>query len=49
MKKIINISTFVITSLIIVACGAYSFTGGNTGNAKTIQVDFFLNQPPLGF
>jgi hypothetical protein len=47
MKKIINISTFVITSLIIVACGAYSFTGGNTGNAKTIQVDFFLNQAPL--
>lgn len=47
MKKILNISIFVITSLMIVACGAYSFTGGNTGNAKTIQIDFFPNQAPL--
>lgn len=47
MKKILNISIFLITSLMIVACGAYSFTGGNTGNAKTIQVDFFPNQAPL--
>lgn len=28
-------------------CGAYSFTGGNTGDAKTIQIDFFPNQAPL--
>ncbi len=31
----------------MIGCGAYSFTGGNTGNAKTIQVDFFQNQAPL--
>jgi len=47
MKKILNISIFVIISLVIVACGAYSFTGGNTGDAKTIQIYFFPNQAPL--
>jgi hypothetical protein len=31
----------------MISCGAYSFTGGNTGKAKTIQVDFFQNQAPL--
>ncbi len=31
----------------MISCGAYSFTGGNTGSAKTIQVDFFPNQAPL--
>ncbi len=29
------------------ACGAYSFTGGSTGDAKTIQIDFFPNQAAL--
>ncbi|TYP97858.1 lipopolysaccharide assembly protein [Tenacibaculum adriaticum] len=31
----------------MISCGAYSFTGGNTGDAKTIQVDFFPNQAPV--
>ncbi|MBU3010790.1 hypothetical protein KO506_05215 [Polaribacter vadi] len=44
MKKII-LSLVIITTLI--GCGAYSFTGGNTGDAKTIQIDFFPNQAPL--
>ena len=44
MKKII-LSLIIITTLI--GCGAYSFTGGNTGDAKTIQIDFFPNQAPL--
>ena len=44
MKKII-LSLLIITTLI--GCGAYSFTGGNTGDAKTIQIDFFPNQAPL--
>jgi hypothetical protein len=44
MKKII-LSLIMITTLI--SCGAYSFTGGNTGAAKTIQIDFFPNQAPL--
>ncbi len=44
MKKII-LSLIIIATL--VGCGAYSFTGGNTGDAKTIQIDFFPNQAPL--
>ena len=44
MKKIILL-LLIITTLI--GCGAYSFTGGNTGDAKTIQIDFFQNQAPL--
>ena len=34
-------------SVFLLQCGAYSFTGGNTGDAKTIQIDFFPNQAPL--
>jgi len=34
-------------STFLLQCGAYSFTGGNTGDAKTIQIDFFPNQAPL--
>lgn len=44
MKKLI-LSIIIITTLI--GCGAYSFTGGNTGDAKTLQIDFFPNQAPL--
>ena len=47
MKKLLYIALFFISSLLIISCGAYSFTGGNTGDAKTIQVDFFPNQASL--
>jgi hypothetical protein len=47
MKKIIQITLFSISTLLFIACVAYSFTGGNTGEAKTIQIDFFTNQAPL--
>ncbi|MCF2873548.1 MULTISPECIES: LptE family protein [unclassified Tenacibaculum] len=47
MKKLFYIFTFALLTAILVGCGAYSFTGGDTGNAKTIQVDFFPNQAPL--
>jgi hypothetical protein len=47
MKKIFYITLFYLSSLLFIACGAYSFTGGNTGDAKTIQIDFFPNQAPL--
>jgi len=47
MKKLFYIVIFISTTIISIGCGAYSFTGGNTGNAKTIQVDFFPNQAPL--
>ena len=47
MKKLHFILLFYISSILIISCGAYSFTGGNTGDAKTIQIDFFPNQAPL--
>lgn len=46
MKKIKHILTLTSLALLL-GCGAYSFTGGNTGNAKTIQIDFFPNNAPL--
>ena len=47
MKKTLFILFFITNSILLVACGAYSFTGGNTGDAKTLQVDFFPNQSVL--
>ena len=47
MKKIIILSLFIITALTINSCGIYSFTGGDTGNAKTIQIDYFPNTATL--
>ena len=47
MKKLIYSIVYITASIILISCGAYSFTGGNTGNAKTIQIDFFPNQAPL--
>lgn len=47
MKKLTYIFITVITLTTLISCGAYSFTGGNTGNAKTIQIDFFPNQAPF--
>ena len=47
MKKYIFTSFFLIGSLLLISCGAYSFTGGSTGDAKTLQIDFFPNQAPL--
>ncbi|PKH50618.1 hypothetical protein CXF68_07875 [Tenacibaculum sp. Bg11-29] len=47
MKKLFYSLIFITTTIIMISCGAYSFTGGNTGKAKTIQIDFFQNQAPL--
>lgn len=47
MKKIYYISAFLIGCLLNISCGSYSFTGGDTGKAKTIQIDFFRNNAPL--
>ncbi|MDC0176943.1 LPS assembly lipoprotein LptE [Polaribacter sp.] len=47
MKKLIYIALISISSILIAACGAYSFTGGSTGDAKTLQIDFFQNQASL--
>jgi hypothetical protein len=47
MKKLLYIATFLFSSLLIISCSIYSFTGGDTGKAKTIQIDFFRNNAPL--
>jgi len=45
-KSIIYIS-ILITLFITTSCGVYSFTGGSTGDAKTIQIDYFPNSARL--
>ncbi|AUC22056.1 hypothetical protein BTO15_08090 [Polaribacter sejongensis] len=47
MKKILYITLFSLSTLFFVACGPYSFTGGSTGDAKTLQIDYFPNQASL--
>ena len=47
MKKYLIILFAIISTFSFIACGAYSFTGGSTGDAKTLQIDFFPNQAPL--
>lgn len=46
MKKSATIA-IILFLLIIQGCGVYSFTGGSTGDAKTIQIDYFPNNAPL--
>ncbi len=33
--------------LALAACGGYSFTGGDVGDAKTVRIDFFPNNAEL--
>jgi len=49
-----KIKHFLKAAIIIVliitttqSCGVYSFTGGSTGDAKTIQIDYFPNNAQL--
>ncbi|MCK5677934.1 MAG: LptE family protein [Flavobacteriaceae bacterium] len=46
MKKYFYIIT-ILTLFVTQSCGVYSFTGGSTGDAKTIQIDFFPNNARL--
>ena len=46
MKKLIS-SLLLICCLNFYSCGIYSFTGADTGNAKTFQVNFFQNTATL--
>ncbi len=47
MRKTIYLFICITTISLLLGCGAYSLNGGNTGDAKTIQVDFFPNQAAL--
>ncbi|WP_300435047.1 LptE family protein [Christiangramia sp.] len=46
MKKLILIFCSVLL-LTLQSCGIYSFTGADTGNAETFQVNFFQNNADL--
>tara|TARA_R110002073_G_scaffold220418_1_gene380548 strand:+ start:32870 stop:33373 length:504 start_codon:yes stop_codon:yes gene_type:complete len=46
MKRIRHLLLLLIV-LTSVSCGVYSFTGGSTGDAETIQIDFFPNNATL--
>ncbi len=46
MKKITFLAS-ILALLTLVSCSVYSFTGGSTGDAKTVQVDYFPNSAPL--
>mgnify|MGYP001790731908 CR=1 FL=1 len=47
MKKALNVFFFLSIIIVVTSCGVYSLSGGDTGDAKTIQVDFFPNQSAL--
>lgn len=47
LKSIFTITVLIVTLSIIQGCGIYSFTGGDTGDAKTFQVNFFQNNAPI--
>ena len=38
---------FIGLIAICLSCGAYSFTGADTGNAESFQVNFFQNTAPI--
>ncbi len=49
MKYLLIKRTLLILSVscLLVSCGIYSFTGADTGDAKTFQVNYFQNNAPL--
>lgn len=47
MKKLFAYFSIICMLFTFSTCKFYSFTGGSTGDAKTIQIDFFPNQAPL--
>ena len=46
MKKYIYLTT-LIALFFTQSCSVYSFTGGSTGDAKSIQIDYFPNNARL--
>ena len=48
-KIIVKLSKIISIVLLTfcIGCGAYSFTGADTGNAETFQVNFFQNVAPI--
>jgi len=47
MTKFLSILTLLLVSLSLSSCMSYSFTGADTGEAETFQVNFFQNNADL--
>ena len=47
MKKFLILSGLIIFTFLFQACGLYSFTGADTGEAESFQVNFFQNNADL--
>lgn len=47
MKNITALFFSICIAISLAGCGIYSFTGGDTGKAKTLQIDYFPNNAPL--
>ncbi|MFV9483812.1 LptE family protein [Christiangramia sp. OXR-203] len=47
MTRILSIITVLLVSLSLSSCMSYSFTGADTGDAETFQVNFFQNNADL--
>lgn len=47
MKVAKHILFFLSIIILTSGCGIYNFTGGNTGDAKTYQVNYFQNNAPI--
>ncbi|WP_299111373.1 LptE family protein [uncultured Winogradskyella sp.] len=45
--KLFKYTSLLFLCLTYTSCGIYSFTGADTGNAKTFQVNFFQNNADL--
>jgi hypothetical protein len=43
----IRYTSFILMATLVLSCGIYSFTGADTGNAKSFQVNFFQNNAQL--
>lgn len=45
--RFLSFCSILIICLSLTSCKYYSFTGADTGNAETYQVNFFQNEAPL--
>lgn len=47
MKRVLTIFAIIATSLSFYSCMSYGFTGADTGDAESFQVNFFQNNADL--
>ena len=47
MNRLLKFSGLILFAILFQACGLYSFTGADTGEAESFQVNFFQNNADL--